>query len=441
MTHREPQHGPWRLSGPPLNDTGRPLVLRARWVFPVSGPPIPGGCVAIGGTKIAAVHATLPQGPVVDLGNVAVLPGLINAHTHLELSDLEQPLGQPGISLPEWIKKVIRHRRARGAEAAHQAVELGLAASVRLGTTLLGEIAQPDWSPYLLEQSPLRCVVFLELIAPTGDRVQGAVAAARAHLNRKPHCDRVALGLSPHAPYSVCPLLLEQAAELSRQGHVPLAMHVAESGEEIELLEHGTGPMRHLLEQLGAWSANCWKPSRPLDYLRHLVTGHRLLVIHGNYLRQAEIDLLAAHREHVAVVYCPRTHEYFRHADYRLAQLLDAGLPVALGTDSCASSPNLSLLEEMRTAARLHPQVPPHRVLAMGTIFGARALGHEATAGSIEPGKAADLTVVALPEHDESDPYGLLFDSQLPVLATWVDGTCIWADRQFAVAVGLDRRR
>lgn len=440
-TDREPQQTDLPASGLPPNPAEKPLSLRARWVFPVVGPPIPGGCVTIGGTRIAAVDGVCSAPDAVDLGNVAILPGLVNAHTHLELSNLERPLGSPGISLPEWIGLVLRYRRSCSPDDLLRAIERGLAASTRLGTTLVGEIAQPGWPRRSFEQSPLGSVVFLELIAPTRDRVGGALASARAHLSRRPVGRQVALGLSPHAPYSVCKELLVQAAALSCTLQAPLAMHLAESPEEIELLRHGTGPMRQLLEQLGAWAPGEHAPSRPIDYLRPLVSAHRALVIHGNYLRTDEIDLLAAHRRRAAVVYCPRTHEYFGHAVYPLLQLLDAGVPVALGTDSCASSPNLSVLEEMRTVVRRHPEVAPHRVLAMATVFGAQALGFSEVAGGIEPGKAANLTVVALPDDRQPDPYRLLFDSTLPVVATWVSGACVWADQRLAEALQSPRLR
>ena len=139
-------------------------------------------------------------------------------------------------------------------------------------------------------------------------------------------------------------------------------MHLAESPEELELLRHGGGPLRAFLEELGAWDATAIPPgTRPLDYLRLLASAHRALVVHGNYLDDEEIAFLGANAGRMSVVYCPRTHDWFAHRDYPLEKMLAAGATVALGTDGRGSSPDLSLLGEMRFAARRHPGVPPGR--------------------------------------------------------------------------------
>ena len=162
--------------------------------------------------------------------------------------------------------------------------------------------------------------------------------------------------------------------------------------------------------------------STPLDYLRLLARARRALVIHGNYLNDEEIAFLAQQAPRMAVVYCPRTHEWFRHAPYPLEKLLEAGATVALGTDSRASTADLSVLAEMRLVARRHPGIPPAVILRLGTLDGARALGREADVGSLEPGKSANLAVVGLPDGDAADPHRLLLDSDCPVLRTYVGG-------------------
>jgi cytosine/adenosine deaminase-related metal-dependent hydrolase len=214
----------------------------------------------------------------------------------------------------------------------------------------------------------------------------------------------------------VHPELLKAVVALSATERVPVAIHLAESPEEMELLSSGTGPLRTLLEDLGAWDGGLVRPgTRPLEYLRLLATADRALVIHGNYLDDEEIGFLAAHAERMAAVYCPRSHEWFGHRPYPLEKMLAAGAVVALGTDGRSSSPDLSLWAEMRAVARRHPSVPLSRVLEMGTIQGARALGWAADIGSLVPGKQADLTIVALPDHDAAGSYELLFESSGPV--------------------------
>ena len=151
----------------------------------------------------------------------------------------------------------------------------------------------------------------------------------------------------------------------------------------------GNGEFCDLLIRLGTWHGSSMRmPSRPLGYLRQLSEAHRVLVVHGNYLDDEELAFLAAHADRMSLVYCPRTHEYFGHDAYPLEKVLAAGVAVALGTDSRASSPDLSVLEEMRAVARRHPSVPPSVVLRMGTLNGAKVLGLESEVGSLAAGEA-----------------------------------------------------
>jgi len=416
------------------------LTLKARYVFPVAAGPIRNGTVTVEGDRIAAVGGKTPEGEVLDLGNVAVLPGLVNAHTHLEFSHLAEPLGRPGMGFVAWIEEVIRHRRESRGQAS-EPVALGLQESVGAGTTALGEIAQPGWKTEPFERAPLEATVFLELIAPTQRRIPAALAAARSHVEAAGVSPSWRPGLSPHAPYSVHPELLRRLVAISSQRQVPIAFHLAESREEIELLRHRSGPLRGFLKQIEGWNPNAIPANaRPLDYLRMLSGAHRLLVIHGNYLDAEEIALMASCRDRMAVVYCPRTHAYFGHDQYPLAKFLAARVTVALGTDSRASSPDLSVLAEMRFLFRRGPPVPPAELLRLGTSSAARALGLDAEAGSLEAGKWADFAVVPLPDRDAADPHELLFESDAPVVAAWFRGQalahrCIWE------ADGLARRQ
>ena len=288
--------------------------------------------------------------------------------------------------------------------------------------------------------SPCDGTIFLELIAPRVERVEAALEAAGKHVVEIAECKqhvgslasesrseaRWQPGLSPHAPYTVHPELLARAVALSIEHEIPLAMHLAESREEIDFLRDGRGPFRELLESRGAWDpAARPRGARPLDELRVLARAHRALVVHGNYLDDEEIDFLGRQRRQMAVVYCPRTHAWFGHARYPLEKLLAAGAIVALGTDSRASSPDLSLLAEMRHVAREFPAMSRATILELGTLGGARALGLDSQIGTLEPGKWANLAVVALPEDAAADPHELLLDAAGPVIATWVRGNRI----------------
>ncbi|HYO25470.1 MAG TPA: amidohydrolase family protein, partial [Lacipirellulaceae bacterium] len=185
-------------------------------------------------------------------------------------------------------------------------------------------------------------------------------------------------------------------------------------------LDSGDGPFRDLLDDRSMWDeSTVARGSRPLDYLRRLAAAPRSLVIHGNYLAQDEIAFVAARRESMSIVFCPRTHHYFRHEPYPLPQMLAAGVRVALGTDSRASNPDLDMLRELRFAAQRWSAVSPEAWLRMATLDAAAALGLAASAGSLEQGRRADLVAVPCPG---ADPYEQIVGGASPVAAVWLAG-------------------
>lgn len=401
-------------------------ALRARLVFPVSGPPIADCMVVVEGGKITAVGRNLTADRMDDLGDVAILPGLVNAHTHLEFSALPAPLGSAGMSLPQWLRQVME-QRPTAPDAAQRGVARGLAECMATGTTAVGEIATTDWrtSDSLPEIMPTT-IMFHESIGPTLARAQQAAAAAEAFLAAQSSRADILPALSPHAPYTVHPHLLSALVELSQRYRVPMAMHLAETREELELLHLSSGPFRELLESVNAWDpADDPRLASIVDYLAELARAPRALVIHGNYLDGEEIEFLSAHRQTMSVVYCPRTHDFFAHEPYPLARLLTAGVSMALGTDSRASNPDLSLFEEMKFAAGAHPQFSKATWLRLATIGGARALGLDERMGTIEPGKAANFAVVAPGDAPAEEPHELLFAPESRVVQTWIDGKVV----------------
>lgn len=409
-------------------------VLRARYIFPGDDPPLADALVDIEGSRVSqiapyAAGSSFGSAEFVDLGNVAILPGLVNAHTHLEFSDLSEPLVSTGLSFADWIRRVIAYRRGRTDTQRHSAVRRGLDECTRAGTIALGEIANGQWLadvdsaaetpvPCLASQRP-HATVFHELIGMTAPRAAAAWNSARQFLDAPPSGAR--LGLSPHAPYSLHPSLVAEAVALSAARKLPLAMHLAESPDELELLRTLGGPLRDLQVELGAWDpAAIPRGARSLDYLRLLADAERALVIHGTFLDDEEIAFLAARRERMAVVYCPRTHARFGFAPYPLTKLLAAGATVALGTDSRASNPDLSLFNELRFVA-VQDKVDPQVLLRMATLEGAKALGLAELAVPLAPNRTADLTIVGLPPGD-GDPWELLFDPRSAVVAVVREG-------------------
>lgn len=394
--------------------------FKARWVFPVSGPPLENATVEVSDGRISAVHAR-PVSGACDLGHAAIIPGLINAHTHLELSDVALPL-RPAQPFIAWLKEVIAHRRSRTAGTlANQsaegrsrdltAIDLGIAESCGWGTTTIGDIAGALSDPERPDVGGPRCVAFLEILGLAPERVDEQLQRGREHLagGTRVAPTSTIRGLSPHAPYSVHPELFRGLVDLAVAGHAPLAMHLAETREELQLLADGTGGFVPFLEELGVWRPEVIpRGSRPLDYLRELARVKSALAIHGNYLAPDEIEFLAAH-PNVSVVYCPRTHAYFRHAPHPWRQLQARGVNVALGTDSRASNSDLSVWNEILFLRQRAPDVDPAELLKLGTWNGALALGLGIETGTLEVGKSADLAFVDFVKGDSTDPYELLF--------------------------------
>ncbi len=403
------------------------LNLQARWVLPADQLPIERGVVSIRAGHIVSVGPPVHLGAVHDLGDVVLLPGLINAHTHLEFSLIGKPLGRPGMALPDWIRLVLGERKGARREPS-QAIRAGLEESLRLGVTTVGEIATVSAGSYGQGDDGLPSLtLFDEVIGFSEARVDSVLAAATGRLTaclERPSV-RCSPGLSPHAPYTVHPRLLDGLIELANTHQLPVAMHLAESLEEIRLLIHGDGAFRELLDERSMWDATAIRTGTcVLDYLVQLARAPRCLVVHGNYLNKREVDYLARHHDRMTVVYCPRTHAYFGHGVYPLAAMLDAGVRVALGTDSRASSPDLSLLAELREVARSHSGIPPAQIVRLGTLAGAWALGLREFTGSITPGKWANLTAIPCDSRCK-DPYAAVLEGERAPMATWLGGELV----------------
>lgn len=388
----------------------QPVHYRARWLVPEPGAVIDGGELTIVDRQIVRVGPSVAGRAAIDLGDVAILPPLVNCHAHLEFSGYEAPLGAPGIAFTDWLRLVIADQWARREGPPQVAVQWrvqGWDEAVSGGAAWVADVttvAEP-WQDHSSNSTaspigPSGHLPMWEVLGATPSRAEAAwqratdmVAGwASARTSRR-------WGLSPHAPYSTSWPLVARSCAVSAAEGVPLAMHLAESREELELLAAGTGPFRTLLEDLGAWSEETQPRSVSIhDYLTMLASAHRGLVVHGNYLSQPEADLLAQHRHRMTLVYCPRTHAYFGHDPYPLAKRVQGGVRMVLGTDSRASNPDLSLWREWQFAAATHPAVDPWRVLQMVTTDAAWALGIGHRAGRLAAGLPAQFLVVRL--HD-----------------------------------------
>ena len=374
--------------------------ISARYIFSEAANLHSDATLILDDDRIVEVCRRLPAD--VELGNVAIIPQLVNTHTHLELSGFQEPIAGAGISFSNWIEAIVSGRRGTPPNREDQLVacQQGIAEAILGGGGAIGDIVSSPVADFPWPQEPVFLTRFLELIGLSVDRVPALFESATAYVTESASpelpvgCRR---GLSPHAPYTVHPQLLEEVCSLSKRNGFPVAMHLAESPEELELITSRCGPFVEVLDKLEAWDPTAIP--RGIDamfYLEQLAQAHRALVVHGTFLNSREMAFLAQ-RPHMTVVYCPRTHAYFPHGDYPLAEYLAAGVPVALGTDSRASNPDLSIFEEMKFVASVHPTVSATAILEMGTIRGAQALDCEASLGSLKGGKLPRGLVVALP--------------------------------------------
>ena len=360
---------------------------------------------------------------VVDLGDVAVIPALINTHVHLEFSDLANPLGNPGMRLADWIGWVVRCRSQASPLDAASASRRGIAESIAAGVGGLVDIGSPGWRDRddgsmssevrsLIRQTrslPLRIQRLSEVIGLDDQRWQTTLNNAE-ELRCKPLNDQnvakvaveddrfdddVRFGLSPHAPYSLSRSGLDTVLRLARRTNQVVAMHIAESPDERTLLKTGEGPFADALENLGIEPKPHfpWPSDDPFgDLIDRLSVAPRGLLIHANDLRSDEIDRLAKH-PHLSVVYCPRTHAFFGHDPHPIDDMWRRGVRVAIGTDSRASNPDLNLWSELKHVWTHRRDLDPMQILRAATLEGAEAMGWS-DMGRIEVGCRADLVAV-----------------------------------------------
>jgi cytosine/adenosine deaminase-related metal-dependent hydrolase len=403
------------------------LTLQARHLLPISAPPIEGGWLRIDRGRIVALGKGRPPGPAIDLGDAIILPGLVNAHTHLEFSTVSQPLTADG-GLPAWISRVVALRRQRPSDSAAAetavAVARGRTESAAAGVTAVGEIATAASLDAYAAPGP-RVRVFREALGLSPAAGAAAFTAALRDLDRLA-ARGIPAGVSPHAPYSVAASLGSRLLATACARCLPAAMHLAESRAEEDLLARGIGPFRDLLESLGAWPAAA--PPRLLsaaDWISRLARGPRGIVVHGTHLDRDPVALarLARHRDRLAVAICPRTTRAISGVLPPLASFREAGLRVAIGTDSRASNPDLSVLAECRTLVDAG-LTSPAAALTMATLHGAWAMMLDHQCGSLAAGRAADLAILQ-PATPHADPFTAALAPDTRLVATLRAGRVI----------------
>lgn len=377
------------------------LILRARAVLPIWRPPIEDGAVVISGDRIVSVgdwksQNSHPTAPVKDLGEVVLLPGLINAHCHLDYTHMAG-LFPPCKSFCDWIKLITTEKSHwTFSDYAYSWID-GARSLLRTGTTTVADIeAVPELLPDVWDATPLRVLSLLEMTGVRSRRNPDHIlndTLGTLHSLRHP---RSMAGISPHAPYSTTGRLLRRSAAAARKHKLRVTIHTSESATEFEMFNHARGEMFNWLRRNERDMSDCGHGS-PIQHLarQHLLGSH-LLAVHVNYLASGDARLLA--EKQVSVVHCPRSHDFFRHHPFPFRKLASAGVNICLGTDSLATTrmprrgkPELDLFREMQVFTNHHPDVPEQKIIRLTTMNAARALGLAGHIGEINSGAFADL--------------------------------------------------
>ena len=379
------------------------IRYRARYVVPVASPPIVDGVVAVDKDRIAYVGPAVdaPGGRTVDLGNALLLPGLVNAHTHLELTAMRGFLED--LDFRSWILRLTTAKRAvLSRDMLLDAARYGIAEGLRHGITTFADTCDSGVAFDAMRESGVRGVMYQEVFGPDPAQCAPSLAELREKIDRlRPlETSLVRLGVSPHAPYTVSDELFTAVARYARDAGLPVAIHIAESSLEESLVVRGDGAFADGLRARGIAVAP--RARTPLELLATLdVLSARTLLIHCVRVDDADIARIAESR--CSVAHCPASNSKLGHGIAPLTELKAAGVTVGLGSDSVASNNRMDILEEARLAALLQrarlgsfSEVSALDAIHLATLGGARAIGVDREVGSLEPGKAADLAAFPL---------------------------------------------
>ncbi len=366
------------------------MLIQAGSLLSMEGPPRSPAVVRIAGNQIAEVESAelrvkkKGEEPVLDLSRFVLLPGFVNAHSHLELTAIGPIDGKP--DFVSWIRQLVKKKTLLDPEEQKKGIREGVKKFINSGVTTIGDQISFNTEWEEITGSPLRGRLFGEVLGILPEICADIYSTFKQIKEQLSATDSLfKMHISPHSVYAVHPLVLEKILENEPP---PLSCHLAESLAEEDYFKRKGGELMKFIQERGIDAPH--QGISGLDVLFRLnLNLSSLMIVHGNYLNSSDQALIE--KNNLSLVHCPGSHAYFGHRPFPLEKYLSCGFNVALGTDSLASNLKLDFLEELRLVKKTHPSLSASTILEMATLTGAKALKMENQIGSITPGKKADM--------------------------------------------------
>jgi len=408
-------------------------IITAAYALPMinDAPLVENGSIAVELGKIMAfgtqdeLESRFPAAEIKAYPNEILMPGLINAHCHLDLVDFhDQALIESDSALPaqDFIDQIIssiEYKHDADPKRVIAGVQKGLGRLIETGTTCVGDMTHFEGTFHLLLEAGIRAVVFPEILAGRTEAAQARFEIALALVDKYTDAshDRIRVGLGPYAPYMLSRNLLKIISQHAKEAGIQIQIHAAESFAEMEFFFDSQGPIAtELFPSLGWQDLPPAQHKTPIQYLSEIgFLDAPATIIGGLHLAANDFPILR--RQLTRIVYCPSTNERMQHGNFPYGKLREFGIPLGLGTDSWGSRKGFSLWDEMRTAVSSGstPLPTPKEALQMATVGGARCLGLDHLTGTLEEGKKNDYILVHAPEFsNENECYAKLIAQTEP---------------------------